>query len=43
MGIIGIAVTTATRINPVNVETIVSQIVLPSFERMDECYTIKVV
>lgn len=39
----GIAVTTATRINPVNVETIVSQIVLPSFERMDECYTIKVV
>lgn len=39
----GVAVTTNTTVNPVNVETIVSQIVLPSFERMSECYTIKVV
>lgn len=38
----GVAVTTNTTVNPVNVETIVSQIALPSFERMSECYTIKV-
>lgn len=39
----GTAVTTITQPHPVNVSTIVSEIVLPSFERMDECYVMKVV
>lgn len=39
----GIAVTTVNIAHPVNKETIVSEIVLPSFERMNEVATIKVV
>ena len=39
----GIAVTTVNIPHPVNKETIVSEIVLPSFERMNEVATIKVV
>ena len=38
----GIAVTTVNKPHPVNKETIVSEIVLPSFERMNEVATIKV-
>lgn len=38
----GIAVTVVENVNPVNTETIVSEIVLPSYERMDETYVIKV-
>lgn len=38
----GIAVTTINIPHPVNKETIVSEIVLPSFERMNEVATIKV-
>lgn len=38
----GIAVTKETTVNPVNVNTIVSQIVLPSYERMDDVAVIKV-
>lgn len=38
----GVAVTVFTNRNPVNTETIASEIVLPSFERMDECYAIEV-
>lgn len=38
----GIAVTTLVKPHPVNVETIVSEIVLPSFERMNECYALEV-
>lgn len=34
----GIAVTTIKHADPVNVETKVSMIALPSFERLDECY-----
>lgn len=37
----GIAVTTIKEPHPVNVQTIVSEIVLPSFERMDDIYIIK--
>lgn len=37
----GIAVTTIKEPHPVNVQTIVSEIVLPSFERMDDIYVIK--
>lgn len=37
----GIAVTTVKEPHPVNVQTIVSEIVLPSFERMDDIYVIK--
>lgn len=37
----GIAVTTLKETHPVNVQTIVSEIVLPSFERMDDIYVIK--
>lgn len=37
----GIAIATITRLHPVNVETIVSEIVLPSFERMDETFLLK--
>jgi hypothetical protein len=39
----GIAVTTLVKPHPVNVETIVSEIVLPSFERLNECYALEVV
>lgn len=39
----GVAVTTTTTHDPVNVKTTVSEIVLPSFERMDECYALQVV
>lgn len=38
----GVAVSVFTNRNPVNTETVVSEIVLPSFERMDECYAIEV-
>ena len=38
----GVAVTTLKEAHPVNVQTIVSEIVLPSFERMDDIYVIKV-
>lgn len=38
----GIAVTTIKEAHPVNVQTIVSEIVLPSFERMDDVYIMKV-
>lgn len=38
----GVAVTTINLPHPVNKETIVSEIVLPSFERMNEVATIKV-
>ena len=37
----GIAVTTVKEPHPVNVQTIVSEIILPSFERMDDVYVIK--
>lgn len=36
----GVAVTTVTKADPVNVETIVSQICLPSFEQADKVYII---
>lgn len=38
---VGVAVTTVKEAHPVNVQTIVSEIVLPSFERMDDIYVIK--
>lgn len=38
----GVAITTIKEPHPVNVQTIVSEIVLPSFERMDDIYVIKV-
>ena len=38
----GVAVTTINIPHPVNKDTIVSEIVLPSFERMNEVATIKV-
>ena len=38
----GVAVTVFTNRNPVNTETIASEIVLPSFERMDETYALEV-
>lgn len=38
----GIAITTLKEEHPVNVQTIVSEIVLPSFERMDDIYIMKV-
>lgn len=38
----GVAVTTNQIPHPVNTETIVSEIVLPSFERMDECCALEV-
>lgn len=37
----GVAITTIKEPHPVNVQTIVSEIVLPSFERMDDIYIIK--
>lgn len=38
----GIAITTIKEAHPVNVQTIVSEIVLPSFERISDIYIIKV-
>lgn len=38
----GVAITTIQEPHPVNVQTIVSEIVLPSFERMDDVYVLKV-
>lgn len=38
----GVAVTTIAQPHPVNIETIVSEIVLPSFERLAECYALEV-
>lgn len=38
----GVAITTIKEPHPVNVQTIVSEIVLPSFERMDDIYVMKV-
>lgn len=38
----GVAIKVAVLDNPVNTETTVSEIVLPSFERMDETYAMKV-
>lgn len=38
----GIAITTIKEPHPVNVQTIVSEIVLPSFERMGDIYVMKV-
>lgn len=38
----GVAVTMHVNVNPANTETIVSEIVLPSYERMAETYVIKV-
>lgn len=38
----GVAVTVTTTTDPVNTKTTVSEIVLPSFERMSECYAIEV-
>lgn len=37
----GVAVQVSTSVDPVQTKTTVSEIVLPSFERMDECYVIK--
>ena len=37
----GVAVTVTTTSDPVHTKTTVSEIVLPSFERMDETYVIK--
>jgi len=38
----GVAITTIKEPHPVNVQTIVSEIVLPSFERMSDIYVMKV-
>lgn len=38
----GVAITVFTNVNPVFTETIASEIVLPSFERMDETFALKV-
>lgn len=38
----GVAVTVTTTSDPVNTKTTVSEIVLPSFERMNECYFLQV-
>lgn len=38
----GVAITREVTVNPVNVNTFASEIVLPSFERMDEIYVLKV-
>ena len=38
----GVAVTVTITDDPVNTKTTVSEIVLPSFERMDECYFLEV-
>lgn len=39
----GVAVAVTVTDDPVNTKTTVSEIVLPSFERMDECYALQVV
>lgn len=39
----GVAVAVTTTSDPVNTKTTVSEIVLPSFERMNECYALEVV
>ncbi len=39
----GVALTRIISTHPVNITTLASEIVLPSFERMDECYLLKVV
>lgn len=39
----GVAITREITVNPVNVNTFASEIVLPSWERMDECVVLKVV
>ena len=38
----GVAITQIVDEHPVNVNTLASEIVLPSYERMDECYLLKV-
>lgn len=38
----GVAITTVKTTNPVNTQIFASEIVLPSFERMDEVFTLKV-
>ena len=38
----GVAVAVTTTSDPVNTKTTVSEIVLPSFERLEECYAIEV-
>lgn len=38
----GVAIAREVTVNPVNTNIFASEIVLPSFERMDECYLIKV-
>ena len=38
----GVAITRTITSDPVNVKTTVSEIVLPSFERMNECYALEV-
>lgn len=38
----GVALTTITHEHPVNIETLASEIVLPSFERMDEVFVLNV-
>lgn len=38
----GVSVTVTTTSDPVNTKTTVSEIVLPSFERQDECYALEV-
>ena len=38
----GVAVAVSTTVDPVNTKTTVSEIVLPSFERMNECYFLEV-
>ena len=37
----GVAITTKQEVNPVSTDIIASEIVLPSFERMDAVYCIK--
>lgn len=39
----GIAVTTSKKVDPVNVETKVSMIALPSFENLDDCYMLSTI
>lgn len=39
----GVAIAVTITSDPVNIKTTVSEIVLPSFERMDECYALQVV
>ncbi len=38
----GVSIKTIEKNDPENTETIVSEVVLPSFERLDECYAIEV-